>query len=104
MDDWVAVQKSDGETLALASEFDLSSFPARIVLRKRLVAIALHCDQEQMDSARLHPTPSFARPLHDSVLARAYGRRGAPEVGLRIIESALTWTHDTGSQFFDAEL
>jgi tetratricopeptide (TPR) repeat protein len=104
MDDWSAVQKSDDETLAVASEFDLSGFPARIVPRKRLAAIALNCDQVQMDSARRHPTPSFARPLHDGVLARAYGRRGSPEEGLRIIETALIWTRETGSQFFDAEL
>jgi tetratricopeptide (TPR) repeat protein len=68
------------------------------------MAIALHCDQVQMDTARQHPTPSFARPLHDGVLARAYGRQGAPEEGLRIIETALAWTRETGSQFFDAEL
>jgi hypothetical protein len=68
------------------------------------VAVALHDDPEQMEYKRWHPQPGFARPLHDGVLARAYGRRGAPEEGLQIIEKSLAWAEETGSQFFDAEL
>jgi predicted ATPase len=57
-----------------------------------------------MEYKRRHPQPGFARPLHDGVLARAYGRRGAPEEGLQVIGEALAWAQETGSQFFDAEL
>jgi predicted ATPase len=38
------------------------------------------------------------------VLARAYGRRGEPEEGLRILEGTLAWADETGSRFFDAEV
>jgi predicted ATPase len=57
-----------------------------------------------MEYKRRHPQPGFARSLHDAVLARAYGRRGAPEEGLQVIEESLAWAEETGSQFFDAEL
>ncbi len=57
-----------------------------------------------MEYKRQHPQPGFARPLHDAVLARAYGRQGAPEEGLQILEGSLAWSDETGSQFFDAEV
>jgi predicted ATPase len=57
-----------------------------------------------MEYKRSHPQPGFARSLHDGVLARAYGRRAAPEEGLRIIDESLAWTEETGSRFFNAEL
>ncbi|MBM6583738.1 AAA family ATPase [Microvirga sp. BT689] len=104
MDDWIGVQKANEATMALATEWGLSGLWHQVALRERLVAVALHTDPEQMDYKRRHPQPGFARPLHDGVLARAYGRRGTPEEGLQVIEEALAWAEETGSQFFDAEL
>jgi class 3 adenylate cyclase/tetratricopeptide (TPR) repeat protein len=104
MDDWDRVRKANEATMALATEWGLSGLRHQVSLRERLVAVALHDDPEQMEYKRWHPQPGFARPLHDGVLARAYGRRGAPEEGLQIIEKSLAWAEETGSQFFDAEL
>jgi hypothetical protein len=104
MDDWEGVRKANEEVLALSLKWGLSGFPPEIGRRERLVAVALHCDPEQMAFKRLHPQPGFARSLHDAVLARAYGRRGEPEPGLRILEGSLAWAEQTGSRFFDAEV
>jgi predicted ATPase len=104
MDDWDGVRKANEATMALATEWGLSGLRHQVALRERLVAVALHDDPEQMEYKRRHPQPGFARPLHDSVLARAYGRRGAPEEGLQVIGESLAWAEETGSQFFDAEL
>jgi class 3 adenylate cyclase/tetratricopeptide (TPR) repeat protein len=104
MDDWESVRKANEATIALATEWGLSGLRHQVALRERLVAVALHDDPEQMEYKRRHPQPGFARPLHDGVLARAYGRRGVPEEGLRVIEESLALAEETGSQFFDAEL
>ena len=104
MDDWEGVRRANEETVALATEWGLSGIVQQVARRERLVAVALHCDREQMEYKRSHPQPGFARSLHDGVLARAYGRRGAPEEGLRIIDESLAWTEETGSRFFNAEL
>jgi class 3 adenylate cyclase/tetratricopeptide (TPR) repeat protein len=104
MDDWDSVRKANEATMALATEWGLSGLRNQVALRERLVAVALHDDQEQMEYKRRYPQPGFARSLHDGVLARAYGRRGAPEEGLQVIEASLAWAEETGSQFFDAEL
>ena len=104
MDDWDGVRKANETTMALATEWGLSGLRHQVSLRERLVAVAVHDDPEQMEYKRRHPQPGFARPLHDGVLARAYGRRGAPEEGLQVIEESLAWAEETGSQFFDAEL
>jgi tetratricopeptide (TPR) repeat protein len=104
MDDWDSVRKANEATTALAMEWGLSGLQHQVALRERLVAVALHADPEQMEYKRRHPQPGFARPLHDGVLARAYGRRGAPEEGLLVIGESLTWAQETGSRFFDAEL
>lgn len=104
MDDWDGVRKANEATMALATEWGLSGLRHQVALRERLVAVALHDDPEQMEYKRRNPQPGFARPLHDGVLARAYGRRGAPEEGLQVIGESLAWSEETGSQFFDAEL
>jgi tetratricopeptide (TPR) repeat protein len=104
MDDWEGVQTANEETIAVATEWGLSGFHELVARRERLIAVALHCDPEQMEYKRRHPQPGFARSLHDGVLARAYGRRGAPEEGLRILEGTPAWAEETGSQFFDAEV
>jgi tetratricopeptide (TPR) repeat protein len=104
MDDWEGVRKANEATIALATEWGLSGLRHQVALRDRLVAVALHDDLEQMEYKRRHPQPGFARPLHDGMLARAYGRRGAPEEGLQVIRESLIWAEKTGSQFFDAEL
>ena len=104
MEDWDGVRKANEATMALATEWGLSGLRHQVSLRERLVAVAVHDDPEQMEFKRRHPQPGFARPLHDGVLARAYGRRGAPEEGLQVIEESLAWAEETGSQFFDAEL
>jgi ATP/maltotriose-dependent transcriptional regulator MalT len=104
MDDWKGVQKANEETMALARQWGLSGIQAAVARRERLVAVALHGDPEQMEYKRRHPQPGFARPLHDTVLARAYGHRGEPEEGLRILEEARAWAQETGSKFFDAEV
>ncbi|WP_262272521.1 adenylate/guanylate cyclase domain-containing protein [Microvirga yunnanensis] len=104
MDDWASVRKANEATMAVATEWGLAGLRHQVALRERLVAVALHDDPEQMEYKRRHPQPGFARPLHDGVLARAYGRRGAPEEGLQVIGESLVWAEDTGSQFFDAEL
>jgi class 3 adenylate cyclase/tetratricopeptide (TPR) repeat protein len=104
MDDWDGVRKANETTMALATEWDLSGLRHQVSLRERLVAVAVHADPEQMEFKRRHPQPGFARPLHDGVLARAYGRQGASEEGLQVIEESLAWAEETGSQFFDAEL
>ena len=90
--------------MALATEWGLSGLRHQVALRERLVAVALHDDPEQMEYKRRHPQPGFARPLHDGVLARAYGRRGVPEEGLQVIGESLAWAEKTCSQFFEAEL
>ena len=89
MDDWDGVRKANETTMALATEWGLSGLRHQVSLRERLVAVAVHDDPEQMEYKRRHPQPGFARPLHDGVLARAYGRRGAPEEGLQVIEGIL---------------
>jgi predicted ATPase len=104
MDDWDGVRKANEATMALATEWGLSGLRHQVSLRERLVTVALHDDPEQMEYKRRHPQPGFARPLHDGVLARAYGRRGAPEEGLQVVEESLAWAEETGSRFFDAEL
>ena len=104
MDDWEGVRKANDETMALATEWGLSGIKEMVARRERLVAVALHCDPEQMEYKRQHPQPGFARSLHDAVLARAYGRRGQPEEGLRILEGTETWAAATGGRFFDAEV
>jgi class 3 adenylate cyclase/tetratricopeptide (TPR) repeat protein len=104
MDDWDSVQKANEATMALATEWGLSGLRNQVALRERLAAVALHNVPEQMEYKRLHPQTGFARSLHDGVLARAYGRRGAPEEGLQVIAESLAWAEETGSQFFDAEL
>jgi tetratricopeptide (TPR) repeat protein len=104
MDDWEKVQTANQETVALATEWGLSGLQQMVARRERLVAVALHCDEEQMEYKRQHPQPGFARTLHDAVLARAYGRRGAPEQGLQILEGSLAWVEETNSRFFDAEV
>jgi tetratricopeptide (TPR) repeat protein len=104
MDDWEGVQRSNEETVALSTEWGVSGILEPVARRERLVAVALRCDAEQMEYKRQHPQPGFARPLHDAVLARAYGRQGAPEEGLQILEGSLAWSDETGSQFFDAEV
>jgi class 3 adenylate cyclase/tetratricopeptide (TPR) repeat protein len=104
MDDWESVQRSNRETIALSTEWGLSGILEPVARRERLVAVALHCDPEQMEYKRRHPQPGFARSLHDAVLARAYGRRGEPEEGLRILEGTPAWADETGSRFFDAEV
>jgi class 3 adenylate cyclase/tetratricopeptide (TPR) repeat protein len=104
MDDWDGVQKANEATMALATEWGLSGLRHQVALRERLVAVAVHNDPEQMEYKRRHPQPGFARPLHDGVLARAYGHRRAPEEGLQVIRVSLAWAEETGSQFFDAEL
>jgi tetratricopeptide (TPR) repeat protein len=104
MDDWEGVQRSNRETIALSTEWGLSGILEPVARRERLVAVALHCDPEQMEYKRRHPQPGFARSLHDAVLARAYGRRGEPEEGLRILEATPAWADETGSRFFDAEV
>jgi tetratricopeptide (TPR) repeat protein len=104
MDDWESVQRSNRETIALATEWGVSGILEPVARRERLVAVALHCDPEQMEYKRRHPQPGFARTLHDAVLARAYGRRGEPEEGLRILEGTPAWADETGSRFFDAEV
>jgi class 3 adenylate cyclase/tetratricopeptide (TPR) repeat protein len=85
MDDWDGVRKANEATMTLATEWGLSGLQQQVILRERLVAVALYDDPEQMEYKRRHPQPGFARPLHDGVLARAYGRRGAPEEGLQVI-------------------
>jgi class 3 adenylate cyclase/tetratricopeptide (TPR) repeat protein len=104
MDDWEGVARANQATMALATEWGLTGLMQQVARRERLVAVALHNDPEQMEYKRQHPQPGFARSLHDAVLARAYGRRGQPEEGLRIIAESLAWTEETGSRFFDAEL
>jgi tetratricopeptide (TPR) repeat protein len=104
MDDWESVQRANEATIALVTEWGLSGLRQQVALRERLVAVALRNDPEQMEYKRQHPQPGFARPLHDAVLARAYGRQGAPEEGLQILEGSLAWSDETGSQFFDAEV
>lgn len=104
MDDWEGVRTANEATMALVTEWGLTGLRHQVVLRERLVAVALHNDLEQMEYKRQHPQPGFARSLHDGVLARAYGRCGTPEEGLRVIDESLTWAEETGSQFFDAEL
>jgi class 3 adenylate cyclase/tetratricopeptide (TPR) repeat protein len=104
MDDWDGVQKANEATMVLATEWGLSGLRHQVALRERLVAVALHDDSEQMEYKRRHPQPGFARPLHDGVLARAYGHQGVPEEGLQVIKESLAWAEETGSQFFDAEL
>jgi class 3 adenylate cyclase/tetratricopeptide (TPR) repeat protein len=104
MDDWDRVRKVNEATMDLATEWRLSGLRHQVALRERLVAVAVHDDPEQMEYKRRYPQPGFARPLHDGVLARAYGRRGAPEEGLQVIAEALAWSEETGSHFFDAEL
>jgi tetratricopeptide (TPR) repeat protein len=104
MDDWEGVRKANDETKALATEWGLSGIKEMVARRERLVLVALHCDPEQMEYKRRHPQPGFARSLHDTVLARAYGRRGQPEEGLRILEGTEAWSDATGSRFFDAEV
>jgi hypothetical protein len=66
--------------------------------------VALYCDEEQMEYKRQHSQPGFAHSMHDALLARAYGGRGEPEEGLRILEGTPAWSDLTGSQFFDAEV
>ncbi|QRM35625.1 hypothetical protein [Microvirga sp. VF16] len=104
MDDWEGVRKANEETMALATEWGLSGIKEMVARRERLVAVALHCDPEQMEYKRQHPQPGFARSLHDAVLARAYGRGGEPDEGLRILEATSAWADATGSHFFDAEV
>ncbi|HZA91190.1 MAG TPA: hypothetical protein VE420_01080, partial [Gemmatimonadales bacterium] len=104
MDDWEGVQRSNEETVALSTEWGVSGILEPVARRERLVAVLLRCDAEQMEYKRQHPQPGFARPLHDAVLARAYGRQGAPEEGLQILEGSLAWSDETGSRFFDAEV
>jgi class 3 adenylate cyclase/tetratricopeptide (TPR) repeat protein len=104
MDDWDGVRRANEASIALATEWGLSGLRHQVALRERLVAVALHDDLEQMEYKRRHPQPGFARPLHDGVLARAYGRRGLPEEGLQVIGESLAWAEKTCSQFFDAEL
>ena len=104
MDDWESVERANEATMALVTEWGLTGLRQQVALRERLVAVALHNDPEQMEYKRQHPQPGFARPLHDAVLARAYGRQGAPEEGLQILEGSLAWSDETGSQFFDAEV
>jgi predicted ATPase len=104
MDDWDSVRKANEATMALATEWGLSGLRNQVALRERLVAVALHNVPEQMEYKRRNPQPGFACSLHDGVLARAYGRRGAPEEGLQVIGESLAWTEETGSQFFNAEL
>ncbi len=104
MDDWDGVRKANEATMALATQWGLSGLRQQVARRERLVAVALHNDPEQMEYKRQHPQPGFARSLHDGVLARAYGRRSAPEKGLQVITESLAWAEETGSQFFDAEL
>jgi predicted ATPase len=104
MDDWESVERSNEATTALVTEWGLTGLRQQVALRERLVAVALYNDPEQMAYKRQHPQPGFARSLHDGVLARAYGRSGAPEDGLPLIDKSLVWAEETGSQFFDAEL
>ncbi len=104
MEDWEGVRKANEATMALATEWSLTGLMQQVARRERLVAVALHDDEEQMEYKRRHPQPGFARSLHDGVLARSYGRRGQAEEGLRIIVESLAWTEGTGSRFFDAEL
>jgi hypothetical protein len=104
MDDWQGVRKANEATMALATEWGLSGLRHQVALRERLVAVALHDDPEQMEYKRRHPRPGFARPLHDGVLVRAYGRRDASKEGLQVIEESLARAEKTGSRFFDAEL
>jgi predicted ATPase len=104
MDDWESVERANEATMALVTEWGLTGLRQQVALRERLVAVALRNDPEQMEYKRQHPQPGFARPLHDAVLARAYGRQGAPEEGLQILEGSLAWSDETGSQFFDAEV
>jgi tetratricopeptide (TPR) repeat protein len=104
MDDWEGVRRANEATAALATEWGLSGLRQQVARRECLVAVALHCDEEQMEYKREHPQPGFARSLHDAVLARAYGRRGKPEEGLQILEGTPAWTDETGSRFFEAEV
>ncbi|HEX2279831.1 MAG TPA: hypothetical protein VHN13_22320, partial [Candidatus Tectomicrobia bacterium] len=104
MDDWEGVRKANEETMAFATEWSLSGIKDMVARRERLVAVALDCDPAQMEYKRQHPQPGFARSLHDAVLARAYGRRGEPDEGLRILEGTPAWSDETGSRFFDAEV
>ena len=104
MDDWEGVQRSNEETVALATEWGVTGILEAVARRERLVAVALHCDAEQMEYKRQHPQPGFARSLHDAVLARAYGRQGAPGEGLRVLDGISAWADETGSRFFDAEV
>jgi class 3 adenylate cyclase/tetratricopeptide (TPR) repeat protein len=104
MDDWEGVRRANETTIAITTEWDLVGLRQQVARRERLVAVALHRDPEQMEYKRQHPQPGFARSLHDGVLARAYGRQGVPEEGLQVIEGSLTWTEETGSRFFNAEL
>jgi hypothetical protein len=90
--------------LALVSEWGFTGLPDQVARRERLVAIAMHSDEEQMEYKRQNPQPGFARPLHDAVLARAYGRLKAPDEGLKILEATTNWAEHTGSQFFDPEI
>jgi tetratricopeptide (TPR) repeat protein len=104
MDDWEGVRIANEATMALATEWGLAGLRQQVARRERLVAVALYNDLEQMEYKRRHPQPGFARSLHDGVLAQASGRCGDPEEGLRVVEESLTWTEETGSRFFNAEL
>jgi tetratricopeptide (TPR) repeat protein len=90
--------------MALATEWGLSGIQEAVARREKLVAVALYGDPEQMEYKRQHPQPGFARSLHDAVLARAYGRRGEPEEGLRVLQGTPAWSDATGSRFYDAEV
>jgi tetratricopeptide (TPR) repeat protein len=104
MGDWEGVERANEATMTLVTEWGLTGLRQQVALRERLVAVAVHNDPEQMEWKHRHPQPGFARSLHDGVLAKAYGRSGAPEEGLPLIDKSLAWAEETGSQFFDAEL